>query len=84
MSLLLRDVVVEGRLVNGRMSSGNIVPIDRPSIPSWATKPWDGGRARHAPGLHDHHIHLGALAAASRAPPVGPPAVNDDHPFTTA
>ena len=28
------------------------------------------------PGLHDHHIHLLALAAASRSLPCGPPAVN--------
>jgi len=27
------------------------------------------------PGLHDHHIHLFALAAASRSIPCGPPAV---------
>ncbi len=27
------------------------------------------------PGLHDHHIHLAALAAARRSVPAGPPAV---------
>ena len=83
-SLLLRDVVVEGRLVDVRMSGGTIAAIDRPLDPEPGDDIVDGGRGALLPGLHDHHIHLVALAAAERAPFVGPPAVNDDHQFTTA
>jgi predicted amidohydrolase YtcJ len=84
-SLLLRDVVVEGRLVDVRMSGGTIAAIDRPLAPEPGDdEVVDGGRGALLPGLHDHHIHLVALAAAERAPFVGPPAVNDDDQFTIA
>jgi predicted amidohydrolase YtcJ len=83
-SLLLRDVVVEGRLVDVRMSGGTIAAVDRPLARRPGDDLVDGGRGALLPGLHDHHIHLVALAAAERAPFVGPPAVNDDDQFTTA
>jgi predicted amidohydrolase YtcJ len=48
-----------------------------------ALPPVDGERSVHAnggallPGLHDHHIHLFALAAAEQSVHCGPPAVHD-------
>ena len=84
MSLLLRDVVVEGRLVDVRVSDGTIAAIGRPLDPAPGEEAVDGGRGALLPGLHDHHIHLVALAAAERAPFVGPPAVNDGDQLTVA
>jgi len=83
-SLLLRDVVVEGRLVDVRVSDGTIAAIGRPLDPAPGEEAVDGGRGALLPGLHDHHIHLVALAAAERAPFVGPPAVNDGDQLTVA
>lgn len=36
------------------------------------------------PGLHDHHIHLGAAAEAARGVACGPPAVRDERQLATA
>ena len=80
--LLLRDVVVEGRLVDVRVSQGVVTEIDRPLAPTPGEDVVDGRRGALLPGLHDHHIHLVALAAAEQAPWVGPPVVNDDGQFT--
>lgn len=80
--LVLREVVVDGRLVDVRASGGVIVEIDR----RLEARPGDdevgGGRGALIPGLHDHHTHLVALAAAERSPFVGPPVVNDQDQFT--
>ena len=37
----------------------------------------DGGGGALLPGLHDHHVHLLAMAAARRSVRVGPPEVQD-------
>ena len=79
--LVLRDVVVDGMLVDVRASGGAIASIDR----RLEARPGDveiaGRRGALIPGLHDHHIHLMALAAAERSPFVGPPYVSDDAEF---
>jgi predicted amidohydrolase YtcJ len=81
--LVLREVVVEGRLVDVRLSGGLIAEIDR----RLEARPGDdevgGGRGALIPGLHDHHIHLVALAFAERSPFVGPPVVTDEGRFST-
>jgi predicted amidohydrolase YtcJ len=82
--LLLRDVVVEGRLVDVRVSQGLVAAVDRPLAPEPGDEVVDGRRGALLPGLHDHHIHLVALAAAEEAPWVGPPVVNDDDAFVAA
>jgi predicted amidohydrolase YtcJ len=82
--LLLRDVVVDGRLVDVRTTDGVIVAIDRPLPPRPGEQVIDGVRGALLPGLHDHHIHLVALAAVERAPWVGPPVVNDAREFAAA
>jgi len=75
--LVLRDVVVDGRLVDVRTTDGVIEEVDRPLSPRPSEEVIDGRRGALLPGLHDHHIHLLALAAAERAPWVGPPVVTD-------
>lgn len=80
--LVLREVVVDGRLVDVRASGGVIVEIDRRLDARPGDDEVDGRRGALIPGLHDHHIHLVALAAAERSPFVGPPVVNDRDQFS--
>lgn len=82
--LVLRDVVVEGRLVDVRVSAGVITEVERRLAPRAGDDAVDGGRGALIPGLHDHHIHLLALAAAERSPQVGPPYVTDEAQFAAS
>jgi len=81
--LVLREVVVDGRLVDVRASGGAIAEIGRRLAARPGDDEVDGRRGALIPGLHDHHIHLVALAAADRSPFVGPPVVNDAAQLTT-
>jgi predicted amidohydrolase YtcJ len=82
--LLLHEVVVGGRLVDVRVSDGRITEIDRRLTGRAGEDEVDGRRGALIPGLHDHHIHLVALAAAERAPFVGPPVVTDGRGLAAA
>jgi predicted amidohydrolase YtcJ len=79
--LVLRDVVVDGMLVDVRASGGLIAEIGRRLDARPGDDEVDGRRGALIPGLHDHHIHLLALAAAERSPLVGPPYVADVDGF---
>jgi predicted amidohydrolase YtcJ len=58
----LRRAEVAGRLVDVRCADGRVTDV-APSVPAAdVTVDADGGAL--LPGLHDHHIHLFALAAA--------------------
>ena len=46
-----------------------------PTVP--ARKSWQPDGGQLTPGLHDHHVHLWALAAASDSVAAGPPEVKD-------
>ncbi len=84
------DVVVRGADVDGRVvdvvwRSGAVVAVDRPGtidIPDGATV-LDALGGALLPGLHDHHIHLLALAAARASVRVGPPEVRDVAGFAS-
>jgi predicted amidohydrolase YtcJ len=82
--LVLRDVVVDGMHVDVRASGGVIAEIDRRLPARPGDEELDGRRGALIPGLHDHHIHLMALAAAERSPFVGPPYVADTDQFVAA
>ncbi len=79
--LVMREVVVDGRLVDVRTSGGEIAEIDRRLPARPGDEEIDGRRGAVIPGLHDHHIHLVALAATAISPVVGPPAVHDEDGF---
>jgi predicted amidohydrolase YtcJ len=82
--LLLREVVVEGRLVDVRTSDGVVASVG-PGLSARARATVvDGRRGALVPGLHDHHIHLLALAAAERSVRVSPATTPDALAFTTA
>lgn len=70
-NLVIRNVSIEGeRGLDLRIEDGIIVEIGRALH---APLPLlDGGGGALIPGLHDHHIHLFALAAHSRTVAVGP------------
>jgi predicted amidohydrolase YtcJ len=75
-SLVLTDVEVEGRRVDVRCTGGRIGEV-APHLPLTRTdEVVKGGGGALLPGLHDHHIHLLAAAAAARSVRVGPPDVH--------
>lgn len=75
--LLLRGVEVAGAVVDVIVSGDRITAV-RPSLPTdGAGVVVDGRGGALLPGLHDHHIHLLATAAAASSVAVGPPSVRD-------
>ena len=68
MSMLLRDVEVEGERVDVRIDDGRITEIGT-GLDAEETIEGRGGAL--LPGLHDHHLHLFALAAARASIDVG-------------
>ena len=62
--LLIADVEVDGRLVSVAIADGRLVPITDRSDLAGATE-LDGRGGALLPGLHDHHLHLTATAAAA-------------------
>lgn len=74
--LLIRQVELDG--ISGldvRCREGRISEVGRSLSSSPAERTIDARGGALLPGLHDHHIHLLALAAARRSLPCGPPAV---------
>jgi predicted amidohydrolase YtcJ len=82
--LLLREVIVEGRLVDVRASDGTITSVGPRLQARLGETIIDGRRGALIPGLHDHHIHLLALAAAERSVSVGPAVTPDATAFAGA
>jgi predicted amidohydrolase YtcJ len=75
--MLITDVQIAGRraLVDVRCSQGSISEIG-PSLPRISGEQLlCGSGAALLPGLHDHHIHLLALAALCNSVQCGPPQV---------
>ena len=75
--MLIRGAQVQGRLCDVRLAGGVIAAI-APALAPVAGEPVlmaKGGAL--LPGLHDHHIHLDATAAALTSVRCGPPEVAD-------
>lgn len=77
MSLLFRGVEVDGRVVDVRVDGGRIDAMAPELSPSAGAEVIDGHGGALIPGLHDHHAHLYATAAASTSVAAGPPEVRD-------
>lgn len=75
--MLITDVQVPGRrgLVDVRCAQGVIADIGHSLARDRAEMVIAGAGGALLPGLHDHHIHLFALAAREQSVHCGPPAV---------
>jgi predicted amidohydrolase YtcJ len=74
MSLLFRDVEVDGEHVDVRTRGPQVAEVGR-RLPRLDEEVVDGVGGALIPGLHDHHVHLMALAAARGSVDCGPGAV---------
>lgn len=78
-SLLLRRVIVAGRAGDVRCRDGRVAEVGARLPPGPDDEVHDGEGGALVPGLHDHHVHLLATAAAAdRSVLVGPPAVRTE------
>lgn len=75
--LVLCDVEVDGRRVDVRVAGGAVVEVGPGVAPTPGAEVVDGGGGALIPGLHDHHVHLLATAAARASVAVGPVDVVD-------
>jgi len=82
--LLLRRAEVDGVVVDVRADGGLIVEVSTTIEPQQGDDVVDAGGAALVPGLHDHHIHLMAFAAARHSVTLGPPDVTDAGAFDAA
>lgn len=82
--LMIRQAELDGHLVDLRLADGRIVAVAPTLVAEPGDDVLDAGGGAVLPGLHDHHIHLAAFAAARNSIPVGPPEVNDAAAFTAA
>lgn len=74
--MLIRNAEVEGRRVDLRCAEGRILEVaDRLAGHPGSEHELDARGGALLPGLHDHHLHLLALAAALESLDCGPPAV---------
>jgi predicted amidohydrolase YtcJ len=75
--------LIGGRQADVRIAQGRIAAIGQ--LPPREGEPvLDAGGNLLLPGLHDHHIHVAALAAASDSIQCGPPHVTDLAGLTVA
>jgi predicted amidohydrolase YtcJ len=85
--LLLRGVEVDGRPADVSVAGARVAavgPAGGLARPVADTAVIDGRGGALLPGLHDHHLHLLAMAAARESVHVGPPAVTDPDGLAAA
>jgi predicted amidohydrolase YtcJ len=75
--LIRRAEIGAGRTADLRLRSERIVEIGSRLRPVGDEPLLDAGGGALLPGLHDHHLHLFALAAAEASVCCGPPEVRD-------
>jgi predicted amidohydrolase YtcJ len=91
-SFVIANALLGGRLVDVRIADGRIAAIAPADSSPFAANRYrigadgsvDAGGGAVLPGLHDHHIHLMALAAARSSLDVSPAAVRDVAGFVAA
>ena len=80
--LILDAELEDGRIADLRLRDGRIVEIG--SLDRSADEPQlDANKGLLIPGLHDHHLHLMALAASFESLRCGPPEVADAQAFAS-
>lgn len=85
-TLLIRRADVDGRRVDVRCAGGFVASVEpvRTSPVAGADVVVDACGGALLPGLHDHHVHLLAMAAARDSLLLGPPAVSSPAAFDAA
>ncbi|MGW0181143.1 amidohydrolase family protein [Nocardia sp. NPDC003345] len=73
--MLIRNAEVDGRPSTDVLLRGGTVAALGPDLPATGLPVLDAGGGALLPGLHDHHLHLHALAADSASVRCGPPRV---------
>lgn len=73
--MIIRNAEIEGRVTDAFLADGRIAKIG-PDIKGESGLDAKGGAL--IPGLHDHHIHLNATAAAMNSMRCGPPEVSSE------
>ncbi|HEX3785547.1 MAG TPA: amidohydrolase family protein [Pseudonocardiaceae bacterium] len=81
--ILIRRAVLRHRTVDVRIIGSRITDIGR-LRPCRGELELDAAGGALLPGLHDHHLHLLAMARAVTSTPCGPPEVTDLTGFTRA
>ncbi len=81
--MLIRNADLMGRLCDVRVTGGRIAAIGHLQ-PEEGEQLLDAGNGALLPGLHDHHIHLNAAAAARTSITCGPPAVGSADDLVAA
>jgi predicted amidohydrolase YtcJ len=84
----IQDAEVDGRIVDVRWRDGVVLSVrnraDRTLRMDQADALVDADGGALLPALHDHHLHLMALAAARASVLVGPPEVRSEAAFALA
>ncbi|GAA1869939.1 amidohydrolase family protein [Asanoa iriomotensis] len=75
--MFLGNVQVDGRPAAVRIAAGVVVAVEPDLEPDSGDDVVDGRGGALLPGLHDHHLHLLATAAAASSVECGPPSVAD-------
>lgn len=83
MSLLIRGCVLDNRDIDVRVRDGVVAEIGS-SLRRSGEAVVDAAGGALIPGLHDHHLHLHALAAALGSVVCGPPAVRTAEQLAAA
>jgi len=73
--VLIRNAEVEGRRCDVRIACDEITGLGDRLEPTAGEEVCDAACGALLPGLHDHHLHLNAWAAALRSVRCGPPQV---------
>lgn len=73
--MLIRGAEIAGERLDLRCASGQIAEIGRNLTPRPGEPRREASGGALLPGLHDHHLHLFALAASLTSIPCGPPQV---------
>lgn len=73
--MLIRGAEVAGSVVDVRLAAGRIAAIAPQLAKTRGEEVFDAQGGALLPGLHDHHIHLNATAAAMASLRCGPPEV---------
>ncbi len=86
--MLIKNVEVQNQLCDVRLDGGRITQIGKGLEANPMTPVLNGQKGALLPGLHDHHIHLNATAAAMNSLKCGPPHIHTQeeliHTLTTA